>query len=215
MNNTTKKITIVEGNDDVYFINGLCAFLKINNLVVKSINPKGRGGKSNLFIKEEINQTLKESGLEGIKQVAVICDADFTEVENQDGFLETKTKLDNLITKLSGIQDFSYFILPNNQNDGNLESLFLQCLSENLKSKEDCVDNYLNCIQDKSFAIVSHRKPKVKSHILLSSLGYKENLRSIGYAINKESAKNPEDYFDFESPALDPLKHFLINFTNS
>jgi hypothetical protein len=43
-------------------------------------------------------------------------------------------------------REIDFFILPDNKNDGNLDSLFLQCATKKITEKSSCVDDYLKCL---------------------------------------------------------------------
>jgi hypothetical protein len=200
-----KKLIITEGNDDQKFFEGLLDFLDIKNINVISINPK-RGSKINIFTINDIQQTITRSVEELEAKILITCDADF-EANNDylDGFIKTREQSLKTLQELKSKEEnqnknIEFFILPNNEKDGNLESLFLDSLFD--KSVIQCVDEYHNCLSKKiSFKINS----KTKAMSLLTAIG-SGDIYKAGFAAKEKL------YWNFESEALKPLTNYLKDF---
>ncbi|WRA30909.1 hypothetical protein KVK98_01790 [Helicobacter pylori] len=151
------------------------------------------------------------------RQVCIIFDADIKK-ENQESNAGFDNKLKYIREKFKekGI-DFpkeQIFLFPNNQDDGDLETLLLEIAKHDEFLK--CFEGYLECIKSKE-----HHKPikKIRKNMLyayLEALGL-ENLTKIDIFDNEGKIKNKheENYrrlkeaIDFNSESLIPLKNFL------
>ncbi|WQY31462.1 hypothetical protein KVL25_01920 [Helicobacter pylori] len=176
-------------------------------------------GKDKLFSDEfckRIENILKNKNQE-YRQVCIIFDADIKK-ENQESDAGFDNKLKHIREKFKekGI-DFpkeQIFLFPNNQDDGDLETLLLEIARHDEFLK--CFEGYLECIKSKE-----HYKPiknirKSKWYAYLEALGL-ENLTKIDIFDNESKIKNKheENYrklkemVDFNSESLIPLKIFL------
>ncbi len=176
-------------------------------------------GKDKLFSDEfckRIENILKNKNQE-YRQVCIIFDADIKK-ENQESDAGFDNKLKHIREKFKekGI-DFpkeQIFLFPNNQDDGDLETLLLEIAKHDEFLK--CFEGYLECIKSKE-----HYKPiknirKSKWYAYLEALGL-ENLTKIDIFDNESKIKNKheENYrklkemVDFNSESLIPLKIFL------
>ncbi|WP_017281335.1 DUF3226 domain-containing protein [Helicobacter pylori] len=176
-------------------------------------------GKDKLFSDEfckRIENILKNKNQE-YRQVCIIFDADIKK-ENQESDAGFDNKLRHIHEKFKekGI-DFpkeQIFLFPNNQDDGDLETLLLEIAKHDEFLK--CFEGYLECIKSKE-----HYKPiknirKTKWYAYLEALGL-ENLTKIDIFDNESKIKNKheENYrklkemVDFNSESLIPLKIFL------
>ncbi|GAA7846066.1 hypothetical protein JP0246_09000 [Helicobacter pylori] len=156
------------------------------------------------------------------KQVCIIFDADIKE-ENQesDAGFDNKLKHIRKEFKEKGT-DFpkeQIFLFPNNQDDGDLETLLLEIAKHDEFLK--CFEGYLECIKSKE-----HYKPikNIRKNMLyayLEALGL-ENLTKTNIDVfdskGKIKEKHKEEYeklkemIDFNSNSLIPLKDFLGQF---
>ncbi|MFP6217894.1 DUF3226 domain-containing protein [Helicobacter pylori] len=184
-------------------------------------------GKDKLFSDEfckRIENILKNKNQEH-RQVCIIFDADIKK-ENQESDAGFDNKLKHIREKFKekGI-DFpreQIFLFPNNQDDGDLETL----LSEIAKHKEfiNCFEGYLDCIKK-----TEHCKPiknirKNKLYAYLEALGL-ENLTKTNIDVFDSKGKIKERYkeeyeklkevIDFNSKSLIPLKNFLGQFAEN
>ncbi|WP_120903809.1 DUF3226 domain-containing protein [Helicobacter pylori] len=183
-------------------------------------------GKNKLFSDEfckRIENILNNKD-QAYKQVCIIFDADKKESQERDAGFDNKLKYIREEFKEKGI-DFpreQIFLFPNNQDDGDLETL----LSEIANHKEfiNCFESYLDCIKKKE-----HYKPiknirKSMWYAYLEALGL-ENLTKTNIDVfdskGKIKEKHKEEYeklkeaIDFNSNSLIPLKNFLGQFAEN
>ncbi|GAA7058767.1 hypothetical protein ID0183_02360 [Helicobacter pylori] len=182
-------------------------------------------GKDKLFSDEfckRIENILKNKNQE-YRQVCIIFDADIKK-ENQESDAGFDNKLKHIREKFKEKgTDFpkeQIFLFPNNQDDGDLETLLLEIAKHDEFLK--CFEGYLECIKSKE-----HYKPiksirKSKWYAYLETLGL-ENLTNIDVfdSKGKIKKKHKEEYeklkevIDFNSKSLIPLKNFLGQFAEN
>ncbi len=197
-----KEILIfVEGPSDKVFLEVYLYFLE--DIPIKNFKVQNIKGKDNL------SKRLLE--IEQYAKTLIIFDADKDYESNKKEILKVVSK-----TKQT-ISEEQIFLFPNNQDDGDLETL----LSEIANYKEfiNCFESYLDCIKKKE-----HYKPiknirKSMWYAYLEALGL-ENLTKIDIFDNESKIKNKheENYrrlkevIKFNSKSLIPLKNFLGQF---
>ncbi|RKV58857.1 hypothetical protein DD776_05820 [Helicobacter pylori] len=181
-------------------------------------------GKNNLFsdgLCKNIKSILNNED-HRYKQVCIIFDADIKE-ESQESDAGFNNKLKHIREKFKekGI-DFpkeQIFLFPNNQDDGDLETLLLKIAKHDEFLK--CFEGYLECIKSKE-----HYKPikNIRKNMLyayLEALGL-ENLTKTNIGVfddkgkikeeHKEEYEKLKEVIDFNSKSLIPLKDFLGQF---
>ena len=204
---------IVEGESDKKFIFEICKKVGLDEarFQIEKISP--RGGKTDFFGKEfefttKNIKNLIDKTSENPKKILLICDADFEEnKKSYDGFQKTKNTLNPVISKLKNQfknREIDFFILPDNKNDGNLDSLFLQCATKKITEKSSCVDDYLKCLGVKPLI---NKKDKLRSQLLISAIGIQKGFKNIGDVADKK-----HDYWNLDHKSLEPLKKFLKKF---
>lgn len=214
-----KEILIfVEGPSDEVFLEVYLYFLgnfPIKNFKVRSIN-----GKDNL------SNRLNE--IEQYAKTLIIFDADKDYESNKKEIL-SKTQ--------QKITEEQIFLFPNNQDDGDLETLLLEIA----KHKEiiQCFKRYLKCIECKCIEIKEHHEliKNIRKNMLYAYLEVFElqkffqyewdtnNKKNEKYIIiddkGKIKEKHQEEYeklkeaIDFNSNSLIPLKDFLGQFAEN
>ncbi|MFP6031734.1 DUF3226 domain-containing protein [Helicobacter pylori] len=184
-------------------------------------------GKNNLFsdgLCKDIKRILNNED-HRYKQVCIIFDADIKE-ENQESDAGFDNKLKHIREKFKEKgTDFpkeQIFLFPNNQDDGDLETLLLEIAKHDEFLK--CFEGYLECIKNKE-----HYKPiknirKSKWYAYLEALGL-ENLTKTNIDVfdskGKIKEKHKEEYeklkevIDFSLNSLIPLKNFLGQFAEN
>ncbi|QEF20992.1 hypothetical protein D2C87_03390 [Helicobacter pylori] len=185
------------------------------------------GGKNKIFSDEfceRIENILKNENQE-YRQVCIIFDADIKE-ENQerDAGFDNKLKHIRKEFKEKGI-DFpkeQIFLFPNNQDDGDLETLLLEIAKHDEFLK--CFEGYLECIKSKEYykPIKNIRKNKWYAYLEALGLEYlytKKNIfDNIGGKVKNEYEEDYEKLkkaIKFESELLIPLKDFLGQFAEN
>ncbi|WQZ22286.1 hypothetical protein KVM56_04185 [Helicobacter pylori] len=197
-----KEILIfVEGPSDKVFLEVYLYFLE--DLPIKNFKVQNIKGKDNL------SKRLLE--IEKYDKTLIIFDADKDYESNKKEIL-SKTQ--------QKITEEQIFLFPNNQDDGDLETLLLEIAKHDEFLK--CFEGYLECIKSKE-----HYKPiknisKSKWYAYLEVLGL-ENLTKIDIFDNESKIKNKheENYrrlkevIKFNSKSLIPLKNFLEKSTEN
>ncbi|WQU33816.1 hypothetical protein KVD42_01900 [Helicobacter pylori] len=183
--------------------------------------------KDKLFSDEfckRIENILKNKNQE-YRQVCIIFDADIKK-ENQERDAGFDNKLKHIREKFKEKgTDFpkeQIFLFPNNQDDGDLETLLLEIAKHDEFLK--CFEGYLECIKSKE-----HYKPiknirKSKWYAYLEAFGL-ENLTKTNIDVfdgkgkirkeYKEEYERLKEVIDFNSNSLIPLKDFLGQFAEN
>lgn len=217
-----KEILIfVEGSRDKVFLEVYLYFL--GNFPIKNFKVKDVTGKDNL------SKRLLET--EKYAKTLIIFDADKNYESNKKEILTVVSK-----TKQT-ISEEQIFLFPNNQDDGDLETLLLEIA----KHKEiiQCFKRYLKCIECKYIGIKEHhelikniRKSKWYTYLEVFELqNFFQDKRNKNDKKNEEKIiiddkgkikeKYQEEYeklkevIDFNSNSLIPLKDFLGQFAEN
>ncbi|MGN8416982.1 DUF3226 domain-containing protein [Helicobacter pylori] len=202
-----KEILIfVEGPSDKVFLEVYLYFLEdfpIKNFKVQNIKGKDNLSKRLLEI-EKYDKTL------------IIFDANKDYESNKKEILTVVSK------RKQTISEEQIFLFPNNQDDGDLETLLLEIAKHDEFLK--CFEGYLECIKSKE-----HYKPikNIRKNMLyayLEALGL-ENLTKTNIGVfddkGKIKEKHKEEYeklkevIDFNSNSLIPFKNFLGRFAEN
>ncbi|UOS18251.1 DUF3226 domain-containing protein [Helicobacter pylori] len=212
----SKKILIyTEGKSDRNFLGWYLNFLKYkDHFDIFDIEGKDKL-ISDEFL-EKIDKILNNKH-QTYKQVCIIFDADKKESQERNAGFDNK--LAHICKELKEKRiDFpreQIFLFPNNQDDGDLETL----LSEIANYKEfiNCFESYLDCIKKKE-----HYKPiknirKSMWYAYLEALGLeklytKKNIFDTEGKVKDQYRENYERLkkaIEFESDLLNPLKNFL------
>ncbi|GAA8813866.1 hypothetical protein DUHN40_05760 [Helicobacter pylori] len=211
-----KEILIfVEGSSDKVFLEVYLYFL--GDFLIKNFKVQKVDGKDNL------SKRLLE--IEKYDKTLIVFDADKDYESNKKEILEIVSE-----TKQT-ISEEQIFLFPNNQDNGDLETLLLKIAKHDKLIK--CFEKYLKCIECKCNEIKEHCNPikKTRKHMLYAYLEVFElqkffqcswdtnNKKQERYLIidDKGKVKNEykEDYerlkkaINFESAFLNPLKKFL------
>lgn len=190
-------LVIVEGHTDKDFIDLYCKYLEVE---IKSEQICCTGG--NKYSKKDNEQdgikNVKEKICKALsmdERILVILDADD---DMQKSLENIHTQLDLLDAGLKGHCEI--FLMPNNKDAGNLETLLEHIAKEKCILK--CFDNYTSCIvglQSKNPNIKLPNK-KAKVFAYLSSFGFKNGDKNF---------KMDDNILNLQSPYLDNLKDFL------
>ncbi|GAA9848624.1 hypothetical protein VN1286_00700 [Helicobacter pylori] len=218
----SKKILIyTEGKSDRNFLGRYLNFLKCEDRF-DIFDIEGKDKLISGEFLEKIDKILKNKH-QTYKQVCIIFDADKKESQESDaGF---NNKLEHICEKLKekGI-DFpreQIFLFPNNQDDGDLETLLLEIA----KHEEfiNCFESYLDCIKKKE-----HYKPikNIRKNMLyayleafgLEDLDAKKNIFDTEGKVKdqyKGDYEKLQEVIGFDSKPLVPLKKFLERFVEN
>ncbi len=212
-----KEILIfVEGPSDKVFLEVYLYFLE--DLPIKNFKVKDVKGKDNL------SKRLLE--IEKYDKTLIIFDADKDYESNKKEILKVVSK-----TKQT-ISEEQIFLFPNNQDDGDLETLLLEIAKHDEFLK--CFEGYLECFKSKE-----HYKPikKIRKNMLYAYLEAFELQKFFQYKWDTNNKKNEEniiiddkgkikekhkeeyeklkEVIDFNSKSLIPLKNFLGQFAEN
>ncbi|GAA7832324.1 hypothetical protein HpMS158_07210 [Helicobacter pylori] len=219
---TNKETLIfVEGPSDRLFLGVYLFYLYFQEkFPIKNFKVQNVDGKNNL------SKRLLE--IEKYDKTLIIFDADKNYESNKKEILKVVSK-----TKQT-ISEEQIFLFPNNQDDGDLETLLLKIA--NHKEFINCFESYLDCIKKKE-----HYKPPIKDirknmlYAYLEVFGLekffqytwdtekKNNEKKLiiddkdGGEIEikdqyKKDYKKLTEVIDFDSKSLIPLKNFLRQF---
>lgn len=157
------------------------------------------GGVSNL--KDNIiQQEIQEDFEDGIKTL-IILDAD--NEHNGGGFAIRKTALETIKSNLS----FEYFLIPNHQEDGYLETLLGKIIVEEYHTALQCLKDQDQCLASANKSILTGKKIKVapaKSADKAVVHSFMSRLDNKGKDKFKDST-----IWNLQHPYLTPLQHFL------
>ncbi len=206
-----KEILIfVEGPSDKVFLEVYLYFLE--DLPIKNFKVKDVKGKDNL------SKRLLE--IEKYDKTLIIFDADKDYESNKKEILKVVSK-----TKQT-ISEEQIFLFPNNQDDGDLETLLLEIAKHDEFLK--CFERYLECIKSKEYY-----KPikNIRKNMLYAYLEVFELQKFFQYKWDTNNKKNEEniiiddkgkikekhkeeyeklkEVIDFNSKSLVPLKKFF------
>ena len=138
----------------------------------------------------------------------VIVDTDFP--ENDGGFAHRSANITERGQKEGLV--FDLFLLPNNSNDGIFEHL-LESIAQTEKHKLffDCFSDYENCMKSQKGTdgkpIYQVPNLKGKLHTYITAVPMPQKMRKTLGKGNWQFEN--EEYWNLDSPALNPLKAFL------
>lgn len=148
-------LVVVEGKDDAGVLAKFCKEWGLNDIQFYGVN-----GKPN---NDNVSAVIKQPGfIDNVTCFAVIRDAD-------DNFDNAKRSVEGILSRSGLSIKTGYFILPNNQDNGMLETLLMKIVERNDSQKNDCINLFLDCLSSKGVDIPEHRKDKAKAYAFLSA----------------------------------------------
>lgn len=174
---------LVKGHTDKDFLELYCKHLNIDARIHVA------DGKDNL--KNRVNLVKAN------KNYLIIFDAD-------NDYNNSKDNIENQINKMNiPKENYDIFLLPNNKDNGNLETLIEKIAR--YKEVLKCFEGYEECISKLVLRNDNIKLPPKKSKIFayMESFGFK----------NPEESENFDlsPYVDFKNEYLEPLKNFLLD----
>jgi len=166
------------------------------------------GGISNLFNETNKNQISQAQDVG--EQVLILIDADT--IAKGDGFAKRKADIDNAMQMLK--LSVPYFIYPNNNDDGDIETLMESAARRDLHQVFfDCFEDYEKCI---SGVKNQHGQPLYNTPNLKGKLHTYINAQKLSNKVRKKLGAgdwlfDDTNYWDLNAVALQPLKDFLTN----
>ncbi len=212
-----KYLILVEGIADVIFFRDYLLFifapsevirsnLKAKEIIIKineiSIKIWGIGGYS--AITNHLKPRLETIKDEGYKRIIIIQDADNEDL--QDGGVKNRNVYLSKIKKDLDI-DFDVFLLPNNKDEGNLETLLLS-----IAQSERFKPYYYN-YEDYALKLLSFTKKEFSDELLLDKQKIFSYFQAY-YGMDKSKEENriyENNYWNLKSIELIPLYNFLQN----
>ncbi|WP_221887117.1 DUF3226 domain-containing protein [Campylobacter troglodytis] len=210
MKQEDKMLIIVEGDTDKHFIESYCNYLSLKCEVFTS-KGKDKSQKNENNGIQRVRQYIEKALTKG-ERILIIFDADddkeksLKNIHNQLDLLETSLKkqcessLDTILKEQCEI-----FLIPNNQDKGNLETLLENIAKEKCILK--CFDDYNKCITRLQNQNSKIKLPEKKSKVFAY-------LSSFDIKIDENFQLN-EDIWDLQNPYLDNLKNFLMQTTKN
>lgn len=176
---------VVEGCEDSRFLKGYLNFLgkSLSDDCIKIVGGRGElAGQT---------QTMQENLDKGIP-VLVIFDAN-SDYRKRRGEIKRV-----LVAKISNDRNVPLFLFPNNQSNGTVENLLEKIIISKHEDVFACFEGYKKCLNgcDHNYTL-----PDTKAKVY----AYKE---AIG-ALQKKADQFDSKYWNFNHPALNPLKRFL------
>ncbi|MBL4648384.1 MAG: hypothetical protein JKY03_01540 [Aureispira sp.] len=155
---------------------------------------EGWGNLNKAFFQNQFNDNTNES----IKNI-VIVDADKT--TNGGSFGVRKQEVDKI--KLNASLVFEYFLIPNDQQDGYLETALREILVVDNKALLDCLDSRDACLQ------AADQKISRTLKIPPSKGAEKSKLNQLRVFLDSVSNYKDNTIWNLNHPYLNPLKEFL------
>lgn len=185
---------LVEGASDKDFLLLLLKFMG-KDRYVDIYDCEGKDGIVN--VKENLKDNLDAANTRDCSRILIIFDADNS----------IETAINNIEKQLKDLNFFNenirIFLLPNNKDKGNLETL-LEKIAKYQKILK-CFDCYKECIENKQNVIPNLKTPNKKSKWFAykEAFGYKNGIKKENFDISK--------YIDFNADYIKELKEFLIS----
>lgn len=199
------KIFIEAKNKTTPEYNFLKAFVDLH-FPTKEIDFICIGGIGNLFNETNINQMSQAQ--EVGDQILILIDADT--IAKGYGFVKRKADIDNDMQthKIS----FPYFIYPNNQDDGEVETLMESAARRDLHPVFFyCFEDYEKCVsgvKDKDGQPL-YNTPNLKGKLYTYMSAQKLNNKSRRRLGTGDWLFSNTNYWDLNAVVLQPLKDFL------
>lgn len=156
----------VEGPDDKKFVADFIKLISLDNLASKVISVGGWQGL------REFEPQLKERFDLGGKNL-VIFDADSDREHKEKWLDELENELNSeLLDRDKGQLNiesqaslkFERFFFPNNHDEGELETLLLQCINQEHSHILDCFEAYKVCISSRNQYALPDNKSKIYAY---------------------------------------------------
>ena len=173
----------VEGTSDQAFVQWLLRRLGVDNVRVAVI----KGGVSKL---ESVANEILKNRDEG-RRIAVLLDAD-SDVERR------RNDLENEIARLS-LPIERAFLLPDDTEEGELETLLEQMAPSSRQAVYGCFDEYEACLRNLD---PKYKTPNRKARVY----AYCE---AVGAKTGSDKSYDDSTHWNEAAPGLEPLRRFL------
>ncbi|MBT3261061.1 hypothetical protein HOC37_06200 [bacterium] len=144
---------------DKKFLNKLLETNNINNIEIITTN----GSIHDVFKYLNSVPKLRWYTDQSIKNLLIIVDTDENFKNRLQEIKKITDRLENITVKI--------FLFPDNKNPGSLETLLWDLLPEDSSLKKDCVNQYFQCLNDKSIdnTMTENNKSKSKFRVFMAS----------------------------------------------
>ncbi len=191
----------VEGNVDKNFINHIIVNIlkKKNQVNFNTLN--GWGDFINL--KSKFNEWIEKN-----IPVMFIFDADnYTHVNG--GYNKRKNFIDEWIFKNYPKLKYSLFLFPNNKDQGEIEDLLLDLITEVHKHLKKCFNNYVKCLENENS--LQYKLPSSKDQIyaIISALENSKLDKDIEHKKKGNYYFDDENIWNYEHSSIIPLFNFI------
>lgn len=194
------RIFIESKSDKTQEFNFIKAYLKHLEISLDDVDFVHEDGKDNIRL--DSNKFL-EAQAENMNNI-ILFDAD------NNG--STKIMLDKFLADNPDIQA-SYFLFPNNEDDGNVETLLDHILlKDNFQGFFGCFDDYEMCIkgQKDEMGNTLYSTPNLKGKLYTFFTSLHLSNSKMSKVKRGNWLFNEPGYWNFTSPYLEPLKTFII-----
>ncbi|MEQ1528517.1 MAG: DUF3226 domain-containing protein [Methylococcales bacterium] len=186
----SKKVLLVEGNDDRAFYQMYCKKLELNDVDVLVVTPRDRGAKRNgwTHLIDHLPTEIKRLRNCDIDKLAIVIDADFAPDNNGGVIAKRKLVSDkinhflleqnfglyeisdqpnyekgDIFKHTNGLPDIGLWIMPDHKNDGMIENLVEQMISTIAKQQSILahVDLSINNLPEKLFKDIHSSKARI------------------------------------------------------
>jgi len=161
------------------------------------------GGKDNLC---KFDNQMRECTMFGGRNL-VIFDCDST--TSGGGVIKRSEELKRLKDAMN--LDFSFFLFPNNKDEGAFEDLLLQIINPMHKGIVECFDQYEKCVGGQNEVLGGvYETPNSKAKIYTYIASFRRSRSKTERMKQGNWEFQNKNYWDLESEYLNPLKHFLL-----
>ena len=188
--NTKIKLIIVEGRNDLLFLNFLFKnFLQIN-LEEKQLDEKKSDKNSFYLYHNKNDEDIFVMPIQGFQNEEVLFENIKLNIQkltsknqnltfdlnlildNDDSLSKREKQIGNVFKKLRNLHDIKidkteYFLLPGAEKNGQLEDLIYKCLSTLLTPDFKCFDNFKECMNQPSIKLLYKKNDNFFSKLKL------------------------------------------------
>lgn len=131
----------------------------------------------------------------------VIFDADYTGMENGNkGIAACRQKLHSIMTSKN--IEFDYYIWPNDERDGEIETLLRSLIPSNKEPIFKCIEDHQNCLRGLDIT-------NLKYADLKTEIGFYLHTSNEASEARKRNYKN-QDFWNLNYENNDDLKKFIV-----
>lgn len=157
------------------------------------------GGCSKLRTNEVLHGRMQDNTEEGGHNI-VIFDADYKGKENGNkGITNCRKRLNSI--KTSKNIEFDYYIWPNDENDGEIETLLKSLIPSNKKPIFKCIEDHQNCLENLGIDNLKHVDLKTE-------IGFYLHISNQPSEARKRDYKSKE-FWNLDYENNDSLKKFI------